>query len=448
MEQSLTEKTSMIAMRTKTFLSLASWVILHGTSAFAQSPLISPSPVPLAHEWVTSPEHLVWENPPIQCFEDSDSEDKVPNRTAIIDKIYEAAKTYDMPPNILYGALAQESGLIDYGIIYDLGNYSCGMAQINISEWCQYVHSLPKQRQDELGWPSTLTDCERRVKPRWLKKTYDQLVKKIKKPVTTSPVAATVTAPTIASSEQDDTEDPIDPSEFGTDSKLFENLIHSHQEHSIKDQAVLSFVKHCGHFEYAIPAKAEILRDIFDKTVPSFYKTHEVYKAKEGPADWKCKVPYQSTYYPFHTGWLIADGIYNLGEELVSLVARQVNENYENLKNPAQLLFAIKDAGTLSPKTALLDFKTIDDNKKKSTSWFRTCVVDRHITNVVNFSLDDQYKQTHLIIPEECETFVVPDNAKRGTFPISRLEFEKSRNPKFKVDLKAIFDDQNDNSID
>ena len=402
----------------------------------------APSPTPPPFQWLTTPAHLTWDSPETKCLEDIDDadEDVVPNQPQIVDSVYEASKAYDMPPNVLYGALRQESSLIDYGIIYDLGNYSCGMAQINISEWCQYVHTLSKEKQNELGWPASITDCDNKVKPKWLGKVYRALNPQLFQNTSAATIGDTdEDSSSFFSSTPTPTPKPTatpnaeEADDFGTNTLKFTQYIQTHRTHSAKEQAVLSFVNHCGHFQYAIPAKAEILRNIFDTSVPAVFKNTEVYKNNEGPKKWSCKVPYPSTFYPFHTGWLIADGIYNLGDELVDMVVDKVKKDYSKLKNPVDLLYAIKEAGVLSPKTEMLNYQAIDSKKTKATSWFRTCIVDRHLTNVVNFTLQNEFKQTELIISDPCENFIVPDNARTGYAPMSRVELEKARNPHYRI---------------
>ncbi|MEK7355201.1 MAG: hypothetical protein AAB250_02040, partial [Bdellovibrionota bacterium] len=76
-----------------------------------------------------------------------------------VDAIYSASRASGVPALALTGALMQESLFAELGISDDGDNFSCGVAQINLYEWCNWANGLSAAKKLEIGWPQTGHRC-------------------------------------------------------------------------------------------------------------------------------------------------------------------------------------------------------------------------------------------------------------------------------------------------
>jgi hypothetical protein len=89
-------------------------------------------------------------------FEDSYINVKAPEDISDkISTIYESANYYEMPVSVLLGSLAQESSFADDSLGRDGGNYACGIAQLNVVEWCLWGRSLNEEQASALQFPKS-----------------------------------------------------------------------------------------------------------------------------------------------------------------------------------------------------------------------------------------------------------------------------------------------------
>src|SRR5690606_1495929 len=70
------------------------------------------------------------------------------------DAVYEASLAYDIPVQTLIGGLYQESLFSELGIASDGGNYSCGIGQANLLEWCGWASEQSEDLRQKLSWPN------------------------------------------------------------------------------------------------------------------------------------------------------------------------------------------------------------------------------------------------------------------------------------------------------
>ncbi|MDO9183294.1 MAG: hypothetical protein Q7U04_12850, partial [Bacteriovorax sp.] len=95
-----------------------------------------------------------------------------------LDAVQAASLKYGIPPQILIGAMKQESLLSSLGVSPDGGNYSCGMAQLNIQEWCSSMNRLSQEERTAYGWPNI--SCEPEDLPTDIvKPLYDIAIKNV-----------------------------------------------------------------------------------------------------------------------------------------------------------------------------------------------------------------------------------------------------------------------------
>lgn len=280
------------------------------------------------------------------------------NAEAKLSAMMKASRTHEIPPYVLLGALTQESLLSSLGISPDGGNYSCGIAQLNIQEWCLGINSLPAAEKAKIGWPAI--SCSS-VSSSMLKPFYDIARLKLNgRPE----YRITATDFKDISFEQVKSSFPAAP----------ESL--QKQRYS----AVHSFIRHCQDYELSISAKAKTLRHLFVNFVPSHLRSHERYTSGE-TFKRQCKLPYQSAYYPLHTGWLLAVAMYNAGPRQMKLLEHYYHGKVPAL-SPTDLIEALHWGGEVRPGTNKVFYKG-NDGKTYSQTWYKSCVVQRHVSRVI-----------------------------------------------------------------
>jgi hypothetical protein len=267
--------------------------------------------------------------------------------------VNDASVKYGIPPHILIGALKQESGMSSIGVAPDGGNYSCGMAQMNIQEWCESMNKLPEEKRAELGWPQI--SCES-LPTNIIKPFYDIALKRN---------AGIKTSYQMTAADYKDI--------TATDVNLSENVF----------MASHSFLQHCQDFSLAITFKAQILKDLFVNFVPQSLKVAELYSASE-TFPRTCEKSYPVAAYPLHTGWLMAVAMYNAGPVQAKLVGHyfKVQNNEFPSINPLGLIEALHWGGKWKPDTDTVVFQ--DQKGKEFTQrWYKSCVVQKHVAKVI-----------------------------------------------------------------
>lgn len=268
--------------------------------------------------------------------------------------IQKAVAKYHMPPHVLMGAITQESLLASLGISPDGGNYSCGVAQLNINEWCEGASRLSWKERQEMAWPQI--DCRK--------------------------LPSNIVSPFYAIAEKRLGDRPsymITASDFS--GIKFESV--SSKMNQKQFQAVSSFVNNCQNDTYSIQFKARTLNNLFVNFVPSALKSQSIYN-KPTSFGASCKVPFNSKYYPLHTGWLLAVAAYNAGPREVSLVEHyfQVKNNQFPQISPTDLIEALFWGGKVKASNKKVYFVG-QNGRLTSQSWYKSCVVQRHVARVI-----------------------------------------------------------------
>ncbi len=295
-----------------------------------------------------------------------------------LNEIEKASREFGIPPQILIGALKQESQLSSIGVQPDGGNYSCGIAQLNISEWCESMNVLPVDRQKQLGWPSI--QCDTAVLPVESVKSFYELA--LKKNAGLKPVYQ-MTAEDYAW---------IKLSDVSLSEPVF--------------QAVSSYLSHCQDFTLSISFKARILKNLYDHFVPSALKLNEHYT--EGKTFSRlCKNPYPVDVYPLHTGWLLTTAMYNAGPVQAKLVGHyfQVQNNQFPLLSPQELIEALHWGGKWKEGTEFIIFSD-QKGKEFSQKWFKSCIAQRHVARVVQHVTEPTKTVVRSLDQEGCKSTV------------------------------------------
>lgn len=274
------------------------------------------------------------------------------NPQAKLKSVISASQKFGIPPHILLGAITQESLLASLGISPDGGNYSCGIAQLNISEWCAGMQAMSAEEKIALKWPAV--SCSS-ISSAQVAPFYSIAVKKLgQRP-----------------------EYQIDASDFSgitaIDVKLPQKTF----------EAVSSFIRNCQNDDLSIRFKAANLKSLFVNFIPAEMKTREQYSPGAARPS-SCKINNSTSYFPLHTGWLLAVAAYNAGPRVASLV-----EHYYQARNtplplitPKDLVEALHWGGKVKAGTSQVVF-TGQNGKTMTQSWYKSCVVQRHVARVV-----------------------------------------------------------------
>lgn len=277
-----------------------------------------------------------------------------------VQAIYNSAKNYSIPPHVLSGALKQESLFSSLGISPDGGNFSCGMAQLNIQEWCRYMKSISIEQKNKLDWPLGIKCNDDQLPTDIVSPLYELALNnlKIKKPAY-----------------------QISKDDFSRIS--FEEISAKSKIDKIQFQAVMSFVNHCQEIELSIAAKAMTLKSLYDTFVPESMKKVENYSQGE-TFQRSCQTPYDLKQYPLHTGWLLAVAMYNAGPIEVKVLDHYYDVKYDiyPLIHPDGLIEALHWGGKWKRNTKLVEFED-QSGEIYTQSWFKSCIVQRHIARVV-----------------------------------------------------------------
>lgn len=295
-----------------------------------------------------------------------------------LDEIEKAGREFGIPPQILIGALKQESQLSSIGVQPDGGNYSCGIAQLNISEWCESMNSLPVEDQKKLGWSSI--SCDTAVLPTESVKYFYELA--LKKTTGIKP-GYQMTAEDYAW---------IKPTDVPLKEEVF--------------TAVSSYLMHCQDFTLSIPFKARILKNLYDHFVPASLKLNEHYT--EGKTFSRvCHNPYPVDVFPLHTGWLLTTAMYNAGPVQAKLVGHyfKVQNNQFPQMSPQDLIEALHWGGKWKEGTEQIVFAD-QKGKEFSQKWLKSCIVQRHVARIVQHVTEPTKIMARSLDQEGCKSTV------------------------------------------
>ncbi len=279
-------------------------------------------------------------------------------------EIKKASEEFGMPEQILIGAMRQESLLSALGVSSDGGNYSCGMSQLNLQEWCRGISKLSESDQHKYAWPYGISCDEETLPLIIVKPFYDLAIKNL----STKPLYL-LNSSHFQSIQFQDVSSSLPKAVTELQQKRF--------------AAVKSFVANCQDVSLSIHFKAQTLKDLFDKYVPEPLKSSQRYQSGE-TYQRKCNSLYTSQFYPLHTGWLLAVAMYNAGPLQSKILEHYYQIDADHLPdlNPKDLIEALHWGGRWKKNTALIEFES-SDNNKYTQKWFKSCIVQRHIARVV-----------------------------------------------------------------
>jgi len=311
-----------------------------------------------------------------------------------ISTIYEASNEIGMPPQVLFGAMKQESLLSNLGLTPDGNNYSCGIGQINLQEWCRYVSNLNEIEQIQMGWPIGVACTPDSLPTSLLAPFY-----KIAMSEATPKRDYLLTKEDFKSIQLSDVRN-----EFPTGSERQQN---------VRFMAATSFLNHCQDVRSATFAKASELKYLFNQFVPLSMQRAQRYR--KGERFYRtCQEPQSSRTYPLHTGWLLAVAIYNAGPKEALLLKHYYSG--KKLKNltPPDLIEALHWGGRFDPKDQLLHFRS-PRGEKLTQTWFKSCIVQRHIARVIEYSTLPGFEIVRSLDTEGCSKTKIPEYRKTSS---------------------------------
>ena len=315
-----------------------------------------------------------------------------------IDEINQASERTGMPSQVLFGALTQESLMADLGLAADGGNYSCGIGQLNIQEWCRFAQAASPGLQRQMGWPRGQSSefCSDPVlTPSLAKPFYEIGLKNLG------------AAPSYRLL-------PEHLKNIKYEDVVGEFPAASDEIQRTRFSAVQSFLMNCSDYRYGIPAKAHELERIFHTSVPEALQKVQTYP--DGESFHRSCRGKAADVYPLHTGWLLADAIYNAGPGIVpaleyyldlDAVSTQAPTTWADFQ-PTDLISALYWAGKYNPATGLLESFDFDGHLQTRT-YYKSCVVQRHIARVIqHVTLPGYLLADTLEGPGGCSKSVVP----------------------------------------
>lgn len=291
------------------------------------------------------------------------------NHQEKIQAVGEASLRYQIPVHVLTGALYQESLFSQLGIAEDGGNYSCGMGQANIWEWCSWVQKQPDQKKIEIGFPAAAKNCSE-AKLELLKPLYRIALTRLN-----GEPEYRLMPSHFAGIRQEDVEDQWPPATADIQKLRFD--------------LIQAFLGNCRDVTDGVDAKANQLSDLFIKHVPSGLKAKDLYPPGK-KFNRQCSQAGYEGYHPLSASWLLAVGIYNAGPRAVDAMAHynrwtaadlQVPDTFSSF-TPVQMVESFYWGGKYNPVDDLIHF-TGRNGRILSWSWFKGCVLQRHIARVV-----------------------------------------------------------------
>lgn len=312
-----------------------------------------------------------------------------------LNAVQSASIKYEIPPQILIGALKQESLLASIGISPDGGNFSCGMSQINIQEWCQSMNQLSQEERIKYEWPTIKCDGDT-LPTNIVKPFYDIAIKNIG-----TRHLYQLSSDDFKGITPEQVENNFPPANNDTQSRRF--------------KAIMSFVNKCQDARLSILFKAQNLRSLYDQFVPTKLKNSELYTAgKSFPK--ACQQPYSTKAYPLHTGWLFAVAMYNAGPIQTKLVKHyyQVKDNNYPKMNPLSLIEALHWGGKYKPGTDRVFFKD-QSGKEYSQRWYKSCIVQRHVARVIQHVTVPGVTIANSLEQVPCAPNIVPEYRKSSS---------------------------------
>lgn len=293
------------------------------------------------------------------------------NRDQKIAAVYEASRVNKIPVQVLAGALYQESIFAELGVAEDGGNFSCGVGQINIQEWCRWAEGRSAALKAKLGWPAG-AQCEQ-LPPALVAPFYEIAKTRLKD------------RPEYRMATADFENIPFEKvsNSFGPGERSLQKLRYA---------AARSFLQNCSNPTYGIAAKANELARLYREHIPAGLKMRDQYRPGE-KFNRVCREEGYAKSYPLAVGWLLAVGAYNSGPRVVDALAYYNNWSQAQVQDPRtwigmtpkKMIEGLYNAGKYDVRSDRTSFRNLQGGMS-TLPWFKQCVLQRHVARVVQHS--------------------------------------------------------------
>lgn len=298
--------------------------------------------------------------------------DSLRNREAKVSAIYEGSRQTGIPLHVLTGAVYQESLFSEMGLADDGGNFSCGVQQINIRGWCEWMNKQSAQDRQTMGWPAQKVACE---DPNVITLSFIKPIYEIAKTRLNG-------LPEYRLSKNHFANIPLE-------SFVRQWPSATPQMQQFRYSLIRSFIENCSDARKGILAKAHELAGIYNQFVSSALKAKDRYAPGETFGR-SCGARQQNNAFPLHTGWLLAVSAYNAGPRSIDAVAYYNNWDRAQMNDPrvvsaltpVDVVTSLYWAGRYNPRNDLIEFRGLN-GQTRSWTWFKGCVAQRHIARVM-----------------------------------------------------------------
>ncbi len=269
-----------------------------------------------------------------------------------IKKVYDVSKKYNIPPAILYGAIAQESSWMEMGLADDFGNWACGLAQLNVNDWCNWSENADALTKAKIKWPVKEIQAYRSqhpganicdtsfITPSYAGPFYEVALKRLRSEDPDAP-------PYMLRSRH--ASEPRLPNyleimagyrfvaKYSIDDRISKNDPHAQ---GLRYLITSSFAANCSDYHNGIDAAAFTFAEIFKQLPQELQQAQKYKKGLENPNNCAQNT---SNYYPLHVGWLLANAVYNAGPEILPGVFKYQQNSRISWENftPEDLVKAI-----------------------------------------------------------------------------------------------------------
>ncbi|MGZ3650809.1 MAG: hypothetical protein ACXVB9_11230 [Bdellovibrionota bacterium] len=326
------------------------------------------------------------------------AEDSLRNQTAKVQAVYDASRATGVPLQVLTGAVYQESLFSELGVADDGGNYSCGVEQINLIGWCEWMNKQGAADKKAMNWPQQTIACNdpNLITLSFFKPVYEIAKTRlnglpeyrlVKEHFQNIPLASFVSQWPAATADVQ----------------------------ALRYQLIMSYINNCSEPRKGILAKANELTAIYNQFVSPALKAKDRYAGSDH-FNRTCREVQSGNAYPLNTGWLMAVSAYNAGPRSFDALAHYNKWSKDDMNDPRVLanltpndiVTSLYWAGRYNPSNDLIEFNGLGGGIKNWT-WFKGCVAQRHIARVM---------QHVTLLPD----FFV--DTLEGNFPCARSTFD------------------------
>lgn len=337
--------------------------------------------------------------------------DALKNYETKVSTVYSAARENGIPLQVLTGAIYQESMFAELGVSDDGGNFSCGMQQINLIGWCDYMNKQPADVKASMNWPDAPVKCsynaeELAANPNPVKVVELEFIRPLYQIA-----KSRSNVPGYRMRKEHYANIPLSSvvGKWPAADKATQEL---------RYRVIMSYINSCSDPKHGIMAKANELKTVYDLHVGNTgFGPKDRYAAGE-KFNRKCREEQVGDAYPLNTGWVLTIASYNGGPRAVDAVAAYEGWTLADLQNPAKmanytpndLVKAMYWGGKYNSSNDMIEFPWLKrPGTTRAWPFFKACVAQRHISRMMQ----------HVTLTPDyfVDTLEGSSGCQRGSFP-------------------------------